>query len=249
MANCPGAFPVSAVVDAQPAAQVSSVFWQRISALLVALVALLLMLFGGRLLLAGIADYQAEAFLTAWETAGTEPDERAWSIAHDAAQRAIDLYPVADGERLDRLGRIYSWQQFRQPYASPSALSSRESALDAYRASLSARPAWPDTWARLAHAKLYLQAFDDEFANALKQAFALGPWRIAVNRELAQIGLIAWPRLTPEQQQATLESARRVAVYSAGEAQQLLKLAAQTGTLQQVCGVLESDKPAVECLQ
>ena len=240
---------MSAVIDAQPAVQISSVFWQRISALLVALAALLLMLFGGRLLLAGIADYQAEAFLTAWETAGSEPDERAWSIAHDAAQRAIDLYPVADGERLDRLGRIYSWQHFRQPYAAPQAQASRLAALEAYRASVNVRPSWPDSWARLARAKLYLQAFDDEFANALQQAFTQGPWRIGVNRELAQIGLIAWPRLTPEQQQTTLESARRVAVYSAGEAQQLLKLAAQTGTLQQVCGVLESDKPAVECLQ
>ena len=215
--------------------------------MLVALVALLLILFGGRLLLAGIADYQAEAFLTAWETAGSEPDERAWRIAHDAAQRAIDLYPVADGERLDRLGRIFSWKQFRQPYAAPQAQASRLAALDAYRASVSVRPTWPDSWARLAHAKLYLQQFDDEFANALLQAFALGPWQIAVNRELAQIGLIAWSRLTPEQQQATLESARRVTVYSPGEAQQLLKLAAQTGTLQQVCGVLDSDKPLVEC--
>lgn len=222
-------------------------FRRRVSALLVGLLATGLLLFGGRLLLAGIADYQAEAFLEAWEATANEPDARAWDIAHAAAQRAIDLYPVADGEGLDRLGRIYSWKQFRQPFAAPVAQASRQAALDAYRASVSARPTWPESWARLAHAKLYLQQFDDEFAHALTQAFALGPWRIAVNRELAQVGLIAWPHLSATQRQATLESARRVAVFSPNEAQQLLALAEQTGTLNQVCGVMERDKPAVEC--
>ena len=240
---------MSAIADAQPVARENSGFRPIVPALLVALAALLLMLFGGRLLLAGIADYQAEAFLTAWETAGKEPDERAWNIAHDAAQRAIDLYPVADGERLDRLGRIYSWQQFRQPYAAPQALASRQAALEAYRASVSARPTWPDSWARLAHAKLYLQQFDDEFAIALKQAFALGPWRIAVNRELAQIGLIAWPHLSLTQKQATLESARRVAAFSPGEAQKLQQLAEMTGTLEAVNAALITNNPQLKHLR
>lgn len=216
--------------------------WQRITALLVALAAVALLLFGGRLLLAGIADYQAEAFLTDWERTASEPQERAWDVAHDAAQRAIDLYPVADGERLDRLGRIYSWKQFRQPFAAPGAEASRRAALDAYRASLDVRPTWPFTWARLAHSKLYLQEFDDEFADALSQAFVLGPWQIEVNRELVEIGLLAWPHLDSAQQQATLESARRVTLYSPAEAQRMLKLAQNVGRLQQVCAALDSEQ-------
>ncbi|MBF7730486.1 hypothetical protein [Pseudomonas sp. N040] len=214
---------------------------RRAAALGVALAASALLLFGGRLLLVGIADYQAEAFLGAWEAAAVEPDARAWNIAHGAAQRAIELYPVADGERLDRLGRIYSWKQFRQPYAAPIATESRRAALAAYRASLGVRPTWPNTWARLAHAKLYLQEFDDEFANALEQAFSLGPWILEVNRELAEIALIAWPRLTAGQQQAGLESARRVLIYSPGEAQRLLALAGQTGRLESLCAALSPE--------
>ena len=215
--------------------------WQTITALLVALLAVALLLFGGRLLLAGIADYQAEAFLADWGRTATEPQQRAWDVAHGAAQRAIDLYPVADGERLDRLGRIYSWKQFRQAVAAPAAEESRRAALDAYRASLAVRPTWPFTWARLAHSKLYLQEFDAEFAAALKQAFVLGPWQIEVNRELSEIGLIAWPKLSPEQQQATLESARRVALFSPSEAQRMLKLAQEVGKLLQVCAVLSPE--------
>lgn len=238
---------MSAVIESSRVSAGDTRLRRRISALLVGLTAIGLLLFGGRLLLAGIADYQAEAFLDAWATTTNEPDVRAWDIAHAAAQRAINLYPVADGERLDRLGRVYSWQQFRHPFAAPTAQSSRQAALDAYRAAVSARPTWPDSWARLAHAKLYLQQFDDEFANALTQAFQLGPWRIAVNRELAQIGLIAWPHLSQAQQKTTLESARRVAAFDPGEAQLLLKLAGQTGRLQQMCGVLESGKQPAQC--
>lgn len=238
---------MSAVAESLQSKVDDTLLRRRVVALLVAITAIGLLLFGGRLLLAGIADYQTEAFLEAWEATANEPDAHAWNIAHAAAQRAMDLYPVADGERLDRLGRIYSWKQFRQPFAAPTAQASRQAALDAYRASVNARPTWPDSWARLAHAKLYLQQFDDEFANALTQAFELGPWRVAVNRELAQVGLISWPKLTAGQRQATLESARRVAAFNPNESKQLLKLAEQTSTLQQVCAALEGSKPPVEC--
>ncbi|WP_162934927.1 hypothetical protein [Pseudomonas cavernae] len=193
------------------------------------------------MIVAGIASYQAEAFLAAWEKAGNEPEARAWQIAHDAAQRAIGLYPVANGDYLDRLGRIHSWQQFRQPYAAPTAELSRRAALAAYRAAVVARPAWPYTWARLAHSKLYLQEFDGEFDQALAQAFQLGPWRIGVNRELAEVGFSAWPHLDESQRQATLESARRSVAYGPAEAQRLLKVAQHTGMLQMLCDSLNSE--------
>ena len=235
---------MSSEVDTHDSDGARVISWQSISALLVALAAVALLVFGVRLLLAGIADYQAEAFLTDWERTASEPQERAWDVAHDAAQRAIDQYPVADGERLDRLGRIYSWKQFRQPFAAPVAEESRRAALDAYRVSLDVRPTWPFTWARLAHSKLYLQEFDDEFANALSQAFAFGPWQIEINRELTEIGVIAWPRLSTEQQQATLESARRVALYSPADAQRMITLAQQVGRLLQVCEALSAELKA-----
>ena len=103
------------------------------------------------------------------------------------------------------------------------------------------RPTWPNSWARLAHTKLYLQEFDTEFANALEQAFSLGPWILEVNRELAEIALIAWPKLSSSQQQDALESARRTAAYSPGEAQRLLALAEQTGRLEQLCTALSPE--------
>jgi hypothetical protein len=213
----------------------------KVAAVLVLLLALALLVAGARMVVAGIANYQAEAFLSAWTKAGNEPQARAWQVAHAAAQRAIDLYPAADGDRFDRLGRIHSWQQFRQPYAAPAASDSRRAALEAYRAAVAARPTWPYSWARLAHSKLYLQEFDSEFAHALSEAFRLGPWRIGVNRELAEIGFSAWPHLNHSQRQATLESARRSVAHSQAEAQHLLAIAQHTNTVQHLCDSLSPE--------
>ncbi|MGV8844443.1 MAG: hypothetical protein ACOH2I_14755 [Pseudomonas sp.] len=214
---------------------------QKLPMLLMLLLALALLIAGGRMSVAGIASYQAEAFIGTWEQAGSEPSARAWQVAHGAAQRANSLYPVANGEYLDRLGRVYSWQQFRQPYAAPAAQESRRAARDAYRAAVAARPTWPYTWERLAHSKLYLQEFDDPFDHAMAQAFQRGPWRIGVNRELAEIGFSAWPQLNPEQRQATLESARRSVVNGHTQAQRMLKIAEDTGRLNELCNTLGAE--------
>lgn len=211
--------------------------------LLALLLAVLLLFSGARLLLAGIADYQAQAFLSDWGKTREEPEARAWAIAEAAAQRAVALSPAANGERYERLALIYSWQQFRQPYGAAHAVESRRAALAAYRAAVQARPTWPYGWARLAHGKLYLLEFDEEFAHALRQAFALGPTRIGVHSVLADIGLSAWAQLTAEQRQATRESIKRSVAYSAGDAQKLLGIAQHNARLAEFCAAL--DKPLI----
>lgn len=212
---------------------------QRLTLLLVIVVGLSLLFTGSRLLLAGIASYQTQAFLDDWAGKAEEPGPRAWQIAHDAAQRAVDLYPGSNGEYLERLGRVLQWQQFRQPFGAAEAEQSRRAALQAFRAASQARPSWPYNWAALAYAKLYLLEFDEEFAYALQQAQAFGPTRIEVNRSLAEIGLIAWPQLDDRQRRATLEAARRTVAFSGREAQNLLAIASQTGMTGELCDSLD----------
>jgi len=214
---------------------------QTLPAVLVAVLALVLLIAGARMGLAGVASYSAEAFVGSWEKAGGEPGARAWQVAHSAAQRANRLYPVANGEYLDRLGRVYSWQQVNKPYANPAAQNAWRAALNAYSAATAARPTWPYTWERLAHTKLYLQEFDEPFNQALAQAFRRGPWRIGVNRELANIGFNAWPRLTPKQRQATLEAARRSVANGRREATRILKIAETSGRLNELCNSLSTE--------
>ncbi|MCY1435209.1 hypothetical protein D9M71_512960 [compost metagenome] len=134
---------------------------------------------------------------------------------------------------------MLQWQQFRQPFGATAAEQSRRQALQAFRAASEARPTWPNNWAALAYAKVYLLEFDGEFAHALQQAQAFGPTRIEINRTLAEIGFIAWPQLNDEQRHAALESARRTVKHGAKEAQNLLVIASQTGMTRQLCDSLD----------
>lgn len=208
-------------------------------ALLLALALGLPLLYGGAcLLLAGIASYQAEAFLQDWEKKGQEPDARAWQVARDAAQRAIDRHPVANGAYLHRLGLIEQWKQFRQPLGVAEAEASRHAALQAFRAATEARPTWPEHWSALAYAKLYLLEFDGEFHDALRKAHELGPWRIEINRRLAEIGYLAWPQLSATEHETIRLAAQRTVAYSRREAQQLLSIADYAAMTEELCGSL-----------
>ncbi|WP_152529118.1 hypothetical protein [Stutzerimonas azotifigens] len=217
---------------------------RELPTLSVLLVAIGLAITGGRMALAGLASYQAEAFIESWEHEAQEPSARAWRIAEGAAQRAITLYPVANGEYADRLGLVFSWQQYRQPYGAAAAQASRRAALNAYREATTARPTWPDSWVRLAHAKLYLLEFDAEFHQAMKNAAELGPWRIGINRELAEIGFTAWPQLNQPQRQATLKAAHRTVAYSNSEAKNYYNIAQHTGLSKLLCTSLDDQLKA-----
>lgn len=221
--------------------QTSSRITERLGLLLAVAICLPLLYTGTSLLFAGIASHQASAFLSDWERKGEEPGERAWQIARDAAQRAIDFYPVANGAYQHRLGLIEQWQQFRQPFGEPKAEASRRAALQAFRAATEARPTWPEHWSALAYAKLYLLEFDAEFHTALRRAHELGPWRIDINRRLAEIGFIAWPQLDAGERECILESARSNVTYSVQEAKSLMAIAKQTGMTGELCQSLSNE--------
>ncbi|SDR82528.1 hypothetical protein [Pseudomonas oryzae] len=214
-------------------------FTIRLLPLLAAVLSLPLIAAGACMLLAGIASYQAQAFLDDWTNKRSEPTAKAWQIAHDAAQRAVRLYPGNNGEYLERLGRVWQWQQFRAPFGAAQAQASRRAALEAFRASTQARPEWPYAWAALAYAKLHLLELDNEFAHALQQANNLGPNRIEINRTLAEIGLLAWPSLDAGQRSATLAAADRVVQYSGNEARYLSEVAAHAGMSEALCEHLD----------
>ena len=225
----------SSQADISPAL---SVHHYRLLAGAVLLLALALAVCAARMVPAGIASYQALSFMAHWRKAGEEPSARAYEIARTAAQRSVTLYPVANGQYLQQLGLVEQWQAFRQPFAAPQAGASRQASLQALRQAVAARPTWPAAWVDLAWAKLYLQEFDSEFAQALQQAAGLGPWRIGINRGLSQIGFYSWPRLDAEQRELVLESARRTVSHSRREALALFDTAKATGLAEDLCSAL-----------
>lgn len=214
-----------------------------------ALLAICLLVVGGRMTAAGIASYRANAFIGAWSAAGTMPEPQAWEVAADAAQQAVAWYPVANGEYLDRLGQVYSWRHFQLPYGDPVAEESRRAALASYRKAVAARPTAPGAWARLAHAKLALLELDPEFRRAFAAAGKFGPGRRDIHRELAEIGLIAWSALDAAERRQTVEHVHQTARLSTDGGREMAGLLERTGMVTIVCADLQrkGDREATLC--
>lgn len=172
------------------------------------LVALVLGYFGLGLFRAGLASYQANAFLDDWVKTGI-PKERAWSVALAASTKANTLYPSENGEYLDQLGRVYEWRFADKPFGAEIGQESNIAALQSYQRAVNSRPYWPYTWSQLAYTKMRLWQFDAEFDQALRQAFATGSWRYATLAQLSEIGLLVWQELTLDQQELMQEIFRR----------------------------------------
>jgi len=214
---------------------------QRIALALLLFGALVLAILGGRLLIAGVAAHQAQRFLDDWEQLGEVPTEKAWRIAEAAAQRAVSLYPGANGDYLERLGKVYEWRHESLNFGDPAAQASRQRALEAYRQAVRVRPDWPDTWVQIAFVKLRLLEFDAEFDRALQLGFENGPWRMHINRGLATVGLIAWPQLDETQRSRILTSAERTAAFSDAQAVRLFGLSDHIDQTALLCDELPAE--------
>lgn len=221
---------------------------QRVVAVVTGVFGLFVLYGGIKLFIAGLAHYQASAFIEQWEQQRTAPSEQAWTIVNDAITRAIDTHPASNGKYLEKLGYIQQWHSYGAALNDTSASSSRQAAVQALRKATLARPTWPDAWAALAYAKLSVLELDDEFTFALRQAQHFGPWRIGINRRIAEIGLIALPALNSEQAAIIFEAAQRTAQYSAKEQAQLFSFAKETETLLSLCRALKKQYPACTAL-
>jgi hypothetical protein len=206
------------------------------------LVSALLMFGTGTLLLLGLAmtgtgieKVRAEAFMERWAQKGSEPDALAWSAARDAAATAVARYPVFNGEYEDRLGRVYLWRHFRQPPGAAIARDSLEQAREAFDRSLSARPVAPATQARLAHTYLLLQQPGAALSRHISMARAQGPWQVEVNREVAEVGLMAWPSLAPVPRQQAMDAYCAALLVPPPAQDPLLALARRVGQLPTSC--------------
>lgn len=219
---------------------------RRSIALIAGLLGLAAIVGGGKLLVAGIAHYQAQAFIEHWEKQPAAPSEKAWHVAEDAIARAIAAYPGANGAYLETQGYIQQWRAFGANLNDPAVQQYRQASVQALRESVQARRTWPDAWAALAYAKLTVLEFDDEFTQALQQAQHFGPWRIGINRRLAEVGLIAYAVLNDAQRALVSEPIQRTAQYSAKERKQLFEIAAQSNSLSPLCTIL-ADAPEAAC--
>jgi hypothetical protein len=153
---------------------------------------------GGSLFSAGLADYQARTFQEDWQQKQTPPSIKAWRIAKEASEKAVARHPLtANGEYLDRLGRINEWLHFDKPVGDAVARLTRSNAELHYEQAIAARPAWPNTYSQLAFVKAMQGELDDRFYEVAETAYQLGPWRKPTLVQLAELS-----KFIPENQQS-----------------------------------------------
>lgn len=185
---------------------------------------------------AGVASHQTERVLNAWSDNDSLPPPSYWEQLHQRAIRAAEGYPVANGEYLDRLGRVSLWGAA----INPNAKQHWQDAIEAFRASVAVRPSWPWTWLRLAHAKLHGGQLDEEFDRALRQAARLGAGRADLNRDLARMGFDAWRLLSIEQRALVLGAAAQLARRSEHDASYVYEVASAAGADTALCWALDT---------
>ena len=209
-------------------------------------------LIGGQLLLSAVNAASAQRFLNDWAALGQEPSPAAFAAAEAAAIQAIRFHPGPTGEGWDRLGRVYDWAHWREPFAegplsatsigparileaplgvagADSVQATRLRALSAHEQAVAERPLWPYGVARLALARLRAGGTDAELNELIQAAFRLGPWRPSVNRRITEIGLLGWRWLDRDTRDIVLENARRTVRYSRADERWVIELAEATG--------------------
>lgn len=212
---------------------------QLILCVLIALLSLVILLLGGRLLLAGINEYRASSFLSDWEDKRQTPSDRAWQVAEQAMRKAISWYPAVNGAYAEQFGYMWQWRGYGANPQQASTQGYQQQALQQFRQATALRPSWPYAWSGLAYAKLVAGEFDQEFNHAMQQAAHYGPSRIGINQRLAEIGLISWPKLSAELRELTLAQARYTARYSLQARQQLFALAHELNRVELLCEYLK----------
>jgi hypothetical protein len=190
-----------------------------------------------RMLVAAIGYHQAGLFLADWDRRGTAPTAESAELATAAAYRSIKWLPVASGRYYERLGRVLEWQHYDQPFddADETVRALRTESLRVYREAVRLRPTWPDTWLRLAWAKLYQLELDAEFSQALAQAAALGPWRAHISSGVTEVGLIAWSSLAAAERALVLAAGSRAVQQAAWSRARVLAAAEYTAGMALLC--------------
>lgn len=207
----------------------------KVLLLFLLMLSLVLMYLSARLLMAGVNGVQVQMFLDDWMRRDAAPTDRAWQVAHQAAESAVRWSPAADGDAYGQLGRVNEWYRFGERFGSEEAKAARLAALEAYRAETRVRPLWPYGWTQLALVKLRLLDFDQEFHQALINARQHGGGRPRVHAQIAEISFMAWPYLSETEKQAAWESAEMTLRYLPRYTKSLVTLIESRGLTYPFC--------------
>lgn len=202
--------------------------------------ALVLAVSGSRMLMAGLYAYQTEVFASHWHKERQVPAPGEWQRINTAALSAVRLYPVQNAEYLQQLGENWLWCQYEHPMgsAAPAILDARNAAIKAFSAAATTRPVWPAHWSSLARAQASQLDFSPVFTASLRNAHQQGTNRLEVNQQIAELGLLTWPRLDGEARQIAEKAIHYSIRIRPSLLHTLAPLAQQAGNVDALCNSL-----------
>jgi len=117
-----------------------------------------------------------------------------WHIALAEAEKALRYNPSPANYYI-QLGALHEWRQsIDYENLAPTAENRhRQLAIEAYRRSISLRPAWPDGWIHLARQKALVNERDDELHFAMTRALTLGNNEPRIQALAIEVIALSWP--------------------------------------------------------
>ncbi|RTE65219.1 hypothetical protein EH243_13330 [Amphritea opalescens] len=161
----------------------------------------------------GFADlygYSPRQHLKHWQKTGHTPTPDELEQALSSIHTAISKDP-RNAEYRDMQGLLNYYQAINSYQQGDQALfiEYTQQALASYQQATRLRPNWPYSWANLALMKAMLQQYDSEYAQALTQAMAFGPWENDVNIVVAEAGMLGWFQLNSQIQDSLIKNIER----------------------------------------
>jgi hypothetical protein len=160
---------------------------------------LFLLLSGVRVGVAELYSMNARVTMESWDTAQRFPTPEEIRTVQQQLEFARDL-AINDPEQHENIARLSLVRAAVKGISEAERTGHLQDGLAEIRTAIALRPVSPYSWAILAMIKRDLGEFDPEFLHALHRSVELGPWEPELLVSLADVGLTAWPKVPPEEQ-------------------------------------------------
>ncbi|MCE2595107.1 hypothetical protein K6Y31_09780 [Motilimonas cestriensis] len=165
---------------------------------LIALLAIGLIFYASRFLMANLYAKHVEYELSSWPNVSNLSVEHVNKVLV-SAQRANRFHPDHP-YYLTLEGKVWQWLFLLSNSSDDSTL---DQALILFKQALALRPHWANNHADVVRTKLWLEQIDEEFMLAFERANLYGPMTAQVHQVLAEAGLLSWAKLDKTLRQAT----------------------------------------------
>jgi hypothetical protein len=197
----------------------------------------------------GLADWTSmrdRHEIAAWAERHAYPPPARLQESVTSLIEALELTPQ-DPTLIEHLGVALELRARASRPGSDMRRLALAASLSYFRKAAALRPSSPYTWANILLAKYRLGQIDEEFARALRNALALGPWEPAVQLIAAEAALGTWDSLDSGLRASAGQNLQRAALRQSGA---LARLATDPRRAELLCAaLLDKLQNRVECVK